>query len=344
MQATLLSLFLLLATLIGVKAQFVDERLRQIDGLLQEKVSRGKINGILRIHQDNKIAFQKAYGYSDWNTRAAILDQTRFRIGSLTKQFVAVLILKLEEEGKLSTADPISKYIPDYPRGNEITIEHLVKHTSGIPNFIFFSVYLSFMSQPHTRQQMIARFRDLPLEFQPGTQYNYSNSGYYLLGVIVEKVTGKSFAEALREKIVEPLRLANTGFWPEPNPSAQGYQHLGPTPSIAKTIDPSVPFTAGGMYSSVADLHLWQNKLFSSFLNVSSLSKLVTPGRGNYGYGLWIDEVSGRKRIWHTGGINGFRCVLSWYPNEKINVIFLGNLEGVDAELLESEIHNVLFK
>jgi CubicO group peptidase (beta-lactamase class C family) len=344
MRVKLISLFLLLTPLIGAKSQIVDKKLNQIDVLLHDKASQGKINGILRIQQDGRILFQKAYGYGDWNTKTGIQEHTIFRIGSLTKQFVAALILKLEEEGKLSTTDPISKYIPDYPRGNEITIEHLVKHSSGIPNFIFFPDYGSFMNQTHTRQQMIVRFRDLPLEFKPGTQYNYSNSGYYLLGVIVEKVTGKSFAEALREKVIEPLGLANTGFWPEPKPSAKGYQHLGANPSIARPIDSSVPFTAGGMYSSVADLDLWQNKLFSSFLNASYLSKLLTPGFGNYGYGLWIDEVSGRKRIWHTGGINGFRCVMSWYPNEKINIIFLGNLEGVDTELLEGEVHDLLLK
>lgn len=326
------------------QGQSIPDKINQLEELLALKERQQKINGMFLIRQDDTTLFQKAYGYSDWKTQSKINCQSTFKIGSLTKQFVAGLILKLEEEGTLSTQSTVAEFLPEYPRGSEITIDHLVRHTSGIPNFIFFPDYEQFINRSHSQQEMIDRFKNLPLEFKPGAQYNYSNSGYYLLGVIIEKVTGKTFSDSLYEKITKPLGLLNTGMWSTTGLSTKGYQHLGEHPTLAKSIDPSVPFTAGGMYSSIEDLLKWQNNLFGSFLKPTSKIKLLTPGLGNYGYGIWIDEAVQKKRIWHTGGINGFRCVMSWYPEDKINIIYLGNLEGVDTELLEEEIHQIILK
>lgn len=337
-------LFWVLLLFDSAKGQSSFNKVNQLDALLTKKATQQKINGMFLIQQDGRTLFQKSYGYSDWKSQSIITSQTTFKIGSLTKQFVAALILKLEEEGKLSTQSTLADFFPDYPRGAEITIDHLVRHTSGIPNFIFFPDYEQFMNRSHSQQEMIDRFKNLPLEFKSGAQYNYSNSGYYLLGVIVEKVTGKTFSESLYEKITKPLGLSNTGMWSTNELGTKGYQHLGEHPSLAKSIDPSVPFTAGGMYSSIDDLLKWQNNLFGSFLKPISKSKLLTPGLGNYGYGIWIDKAVQKKRIWHTGGINGFRCFMSWYPEDKINIIYLGNLEGVDTELLEEHIHEIILK
>ncbi len=317
---------------------------RTLDDFFLKKSQNGSFNGSVLIAQKGQILLRKGYGYSHVVTKTNNTPETLFRIGSLTKQFTAALILVLESQKLLKTDDKIAKYLPDYPNGDKISISDLVHHTSGIPNFIFFADYEQFMNRPHTTAQMMARFQGLPLEFAPGSAYNYSNSGYFLLGVIIEKVTGLTFEEALKMHILKQTNLSNTGIYNQTSLLATGYKgHSGVTQK-APDIDLSVPYSAGAMYSTVDDLYRWQVALQRGFLPSVQRQKQLTPLLDNYGYGLWIDVSLGQKRIWHTGGLNGFRAVVSYYPASETTIIVLCNMEKSDIEEFEVEIAEQIFK
>lgn len=331
-------LFLVVLILVSVQACSQPNSLR---AFFEQKKN---FNGAVLITQNDKILHKKAYGLSDFDKKIPNTSKTQFRIGSITKQFTAALILILESEGLLKTDDFINKYLLDYPNGHQIRISDLIHHTSGIPNFIFFEDYPKFMNQRHTTNKMMARFKDLPLEFEPSKKYNYSNSGYFLLGVIIEKVTGVSFEDALNKYIFSKLNLKNTGINNDLSTIAMGHIKTWNGLEKAPSIDLSVPFSAGAMYSTIDDLYKWNKQINGNFLEEKQKNKRLKPNLEHYGFGVWIDESLGQKRIWHTGGINGFRAVMSYYPATKTNIIVLCNTEMSDIESFEIEIAKQIFK
>lgn len=315
-----------------------------LEDFFDQKAKRGDFNGVVLIAQKNQILLRKAYGFKDFEKKTQNTPSTQFRIGSLTKQFVAAMILLLESEGKINTHAKISHFWPDYPNGDKITIDHLVHHTSGIPNFLFFADYRTFMNTPHTTAQMVARFKDLPLEFLPGTSYNYSNSGYYLLGGIIEKVTQMRLEMALKKYIFDKISLPHTGLLMPPEQLATGHTRAAWGLAKADAIHMTVPFAAGAMYSTVDDLYQWHQAIRGTFLTEAQKMKQTQPQLENYGYGLWIDNSLNKRRIWHTGGINGFRAVMSYYPESDTYIVALCNIEKVDIEAFEKEIATQIFK
>ncbi len=261
---------------------------------------------------------------------------SKFRMGSLTKQFVAAIILKLQEENLLNLEDPVRKHLNVYKRYPEITIKTLLNHTSGIPNYIFFNDYEDFQDDIHSHDQMVDRFKDLPLEFTPGTQFNYTNSGYYLLGLIIEKTTGKPFGNVLEEYITQPFELTSTGLGLDI--ATPGYDQEHDDIRLARGIDISVPFTAGGMYSTIADLAKWNKVLFGEeFISRVSLDEMTTPGLDDYGLGLWIEG----SRVWHTGGINGFRSIMSYDHKSGLMIILLSNIHQTPVIEIEVKIQDL---
>lgn len=290
-----------------------------------------KFNGSVLVSQDDQIVFEKGYGMANFEHDVANAPYTKFRIGSITKQFTAMAIMILEEQGKLKTDDPVSKFISDSPEAwTDVTIHHLLNHTSGIPSFTSMFTYRRDMMLPQSVSQMMARFKGKKLNFQPGEKFQYSNSGYYLLGAIIEKASGKTYEEFLREEICKPLKLNDTGyerFIPILKHRASGYQRSGRGASHAPYLDMSQPYAAGSMYSTVRDLNLWDQALRQGkLISKERYERMYQPGKRNYAYGWNVGKKLNRRSISHGGGINGFQTEILRFPEEKLCVVVLCNI------------------
>ena len=251
----------------------------------------------------------------------------------MTKQFTAASILLLEERGKLSVGDPVKKYLQGAPAAwDKITIFNLLTHTSGIPNFTSFPDYQKLEPFAATPEQLVARFRDKPLDFEPGEKWQYSNSGYVLLGHLIEKITGDSYEKFVRENLFTPLGMKDSGY--DSNSAviphrASGYVSGKNGFENAGFIHMSIPHGAGALYSTTEDLLKWEQGLFGGkLLKAASLQKMTTPFKSNYAFGLQVETVGGHKVIEHGGGIEGFNTELAYYPDDKLTVVVLGNVNG----------------
>jgi CubicO group peptidase (beta-lactamase class C family) len=320
------------------------ERMAQI---IQDSVTSQHFMGTVLVERDGYAILDKRYGSADleWNIPNA--PDTKFRLGSITKQFTAASILLLEERGKLKVEDPVSKYMPDAPAAwKNITFYHLLTHTSGIPSFTSFSDYNELQTRPVTPEQLVARFRDKPLEFQPGEKWKYSNSGYALLGYLLEKISGQKYCDFLQQNIFTSLAMHDSGC--DSNSMILPRRASGYTPGPlglenAGYIDMTVPFSAGELYSTTGDMLRWQQALFGGkLLNPTSLKKMTTPFKESYGFGLEIQTIKGHERISHGGGINGFNTFEAWYPQEKLSIIVLSNVNGNAPEEISDRLAAVM--
>ena len=305
----------------------------KMDAVPQAYFDSGRFMGAVLAVRDGTVLLDKGYGRADLEWNIPNSPQVKFRLGSITKQFTAAAILLLEQQGKLKTDDPIKKYLPDAPAAwDKITIYHLLTHTSGIPNFTGFADYPVFEKLHTTPAELVARFRDKPLEFEPGEKFSYSNSGYALLGYLIEKVSGRGYADFLQETIFTPLRMADTGYDVSAKileQRARGYSRGLDGLVNAGPVDMTVPFAAGGLYSTTHDLLLWETGLFGGkLLSAASLKKMTTPFKQDYGCGLAIKTEDGHRWIGHGGGIPGFNTDLRYYPDDKLTLVALGNLNG----------------
>ena len=267
-------------------------------------------SGAVLVAQNGKILLSKGYGMANIEFDVPNSAQTRFRLGSITKQFTAASILLLQEQGKLSVSDSVCKYIADCPAAwQPVTIHHLLNHSGGVPNFTSFPDYQKTMMIPSPIETLIARFKDRPLAFAPGEKMSYSNSGYILLGAVIEKVSGQSYADFLRARILDPLKMNATGYDRLDTlikGRAAGYSDKGGNWVNAAHIDMSIPHAAGALYSTVEDLYLWDQALYTDkLLSAKSKESMFTPGLNNYGYGFGITTPNNRKMMSHGGGING---------------------------------------
>lgn len=306
----------------------------RMDQVVQSYTEGNHFMGTVLVARDGHILFNKGYGSADleWNIPNA--PDVKFRLGSITKQFTAACILLLEERGKLNTDDLVKKYMPDAPEAwDKITIRHVLTHTSGIPNYTSFPDYPSLQPFATTPEKLVARFRDKPLDFQPGEKYSYSNSGYVLLGYLIEKISGETYAKFLQDNIFTPLGMKDSGY--DSNTAiilhrASGYLIGKNGIENAAFIHMTTPFSAGALYSTTGDLLRWEQGLFGGkVLSQASLQKMTTPFKSNYGFALIIREEKGRKVIEHGGGIDGFNTSLAYYPNEKLTVVALSNVNGL---------------
>jgi len=305
----------------------------RMEQVVDSYVSAKTFMGSVLVARGDEVLLSKGYGSAslEWNIPNS--PTTEFRLGSVTKQFTAASILLLEERGKLKTDDPVKKFVPDAPAAwDKITIFHLLTHTSGIPNFTSFPDYQSQEPFPATPEKLVARFRDKPLDFQPGEKWSYSNSGYVLLGYVLEKVSGESYEKFVQENIFGPLGMKDSGY--DSNAAiiprrASGYVRSRNGPLNAGFIHMSIPFSAGALYSTTEDLLRWEQGLFGGkVLSAASLTKMTTPFKDDYACGLSVHTVKGHKVIDHGGGIEGFNTFLAYYPEDKLTVVALGNLNG----------------
>jgi len=319
------------------------ENVPRMEQVVQSYVDSKQFMGTVLVAQGDKILLDKGYGYANLEWQIPNVPEAKFRLGSVTKQFTAASILLLEERGKLKTDDLVKKYMPDAPAAwDKITIYNLLTHTSGIPNFTSFPDYRATEATPATPEQLVARFRDKPLDFQPGEKWSYSNSGYVLLGYLIEKISGQSYKDFVQENIFKPLGMNDSGYdsnTPIILHRASGYTP-GPNGTVnAGYVDMSIPLSAGALYSNTHDLLRWEQGLFGGkLLSAASLKKMTTPYKENYACGLMVHTSNGRTEISHGGGIEGFNTDLAYFPDDKLTVVVLGNLNGSAPDDIASKL------
>ncbi|HXQ14034.1 MAG TPA: serine hydrolase [Caulobacteraceae bacterium] len=287
--------------------------------------------GAVLVDADGHRLLDKGYGFANVEARIPSAPDIKYRIGSLTKQFTAAAILLLQQDGKLSTSDPVSRYLPDTPPAwQSITLAELLGHTSGIPDLTHDPDFPVWAQKPRTWPEVLARFRDRPLDFQPGAQFEYSSSNYELLGKIIETVSGKPYGDFLRERIFDPLGMRDTGLDRDGlllRRRAQGYvsRRDGALEKAAYG-SLSVPWSAGAIYSTSKDLLRWEQGLFGGrLLSAASLQQMTTPGLGGYGMGVFVGAIDGLKVIEHGGAIEGFHSFLIHAPQRRLTVVVLSS-------------------
>ncbi|MDR6846126.1 serine hydrolase [Flavobacterium granuli] len=346
--------------LITMNASVGQDKAEQIDKLMSQYSEYSQFNGSVLVADQGKIIYKKGFGMANMEWSIPNQPDTKHRLGSITKQFTALLILQLVEKGKLKLDVPISTYLPDYPKatGDKITIHQLLTHTSGIPNYTSFPNFFKTVSlNPYTPEAFVKVFCDLPLEFTPGQKFAYSNSGYFLLGYIIEKTTGKTYEQCLQENIFTPLLMNNSGYDHYAaiiKNRASGYEKNGKSYVNANYLDMSIPYAAGSLYSTVEDLYLWDQALYTDRL-LSAKSKdllfgsYISARGGFYGYGWSINEVTvgdskdKLKVISHGGGINGFNTLISRIPSDKKLVLLLSNGGSAKLDEMNTAIRAILY-
>ncbi|MDY6925103.1 MAG: serine hydrolase [Pseudomonadota bacterium] len=309
----------------------------RMDQVARAALEADEFSGSVLVARDGEILFDRGYGLANREWNIPNDGDTKFRLGSVTKQFTAVAVMILRERGLIDLDAPVKTYLPDAPAAwDAVTTRHLLSHTSGIPNFTDFDDYEGSRTLPATIDSLIARFRDHPLAFQPGEDWDYSNSGYILLTAIVEKASGQSYADFVAEALLQPLGMSDSGYDSHAailprrasgySPTAKGFVN-------ADYIDMSIPQGAGALYSTTRDLLKWEQGLFGGrLLRPESLALLTTPVRDHYAFGLMVREADGDTTISHSGGIEGFNTHLAYDPARRISVVVLGNLNGPGAD------------
>jgi CubicO group peptidase (beta-lactamase class C family) len=302
------------------------------------------------VSKDGKIWYERGFGYADIKGRKVVTPNTKFRIGSVTKQFTAAAILKLQEQNLLSVNDKLSKYIPDFPRGDEVTIHHLLTHTSGIHSYTSKPDFISNVTRTISEDSLIYSFKNDPYDFNPGENFMYNNSGYFLLGYIIGKVSGKPYGEYLKQTFFDHLQMSNTGVHYagiQLEEEAHGYASNSGKYDDAINWDMSWAGAAGALYSTLHDLDKWNTALHSGkVLNESSLKAALTPvtlkngekPAMNYGYGLMTGKYRGLDLIQHGGGLHGFISQLVYFPKQKLSIVMFSNSMNPEANFDPNKI------
>ncbi len=315
---------------------------------MQALTTFGRFSGSVLVARDGHAIVQAGYGQADVEWDIPSGPETEFRIGSMTKQFTAMAILILQDRGKLRLSDPICRYVPRCPPAwGPVTIQELLLHTAGIPDYTDVPGFERTQSVPATPEQLVARFRDRPLRFRPGSRFEYSNAGYVLLGIIIERASGLSYERFLHDAILAPLGLTHTGVDHQalilPR-RARGYAREGATLRNAPPIDPSVAYSAGALYSTVGDLLVWDEALYAGHLvSRAALEEMFTAHHGPIGYGWAIDSLFGRRMAHHNGEISGFVSNIARFPDQHVLVVVLSNREGTAVDNITRDLAAIVF-
>jgi CubicO group peptidase (beta-lactamase class C family) len=309
---------------------------QKADDYLQTELEAERFAGSVMVARSNQIVFMKGYGLANRELEVPNAPNTKFRLASVTKQFTALCVLILQEQGKLSVEDPISKFLPDCPSAwSKIKIRHLLTHTSGIPDYTKFPDYISTMPLPSPPEKMLNRLQDKPLEFVPGEQFAYSNSGYILLGYIVEKASGQNYEQFVQQFIFQPLGMRDSGcdrFETILSHRATGYTLHGDTWVNSAYVDRTFSQGDGTLYSTVEDFFRWyqcwrEHKLVSA----ESWKAMITPAKDNCGFGIFAAQQFDQKLLWHDGRDPGFVTAMCWFPTSDIFVAAFANSDSAHS-------------
>ena len=352
------ALFLfLIVFLAGQGSGYAQDKSVKIDELMKIYQSYGQFNGAVLVAENGKVIYKKGLGLANMEWNIPNETDTKFRLGSITKQFTAALILQLVEQGKIKLDGKISDYLPDYRKdvGDKITVHHLLTHTSGIPSYTSQPKFFEDVSRnPFVVADFVKKYASGDLEFEPGSKFSYNNSGYFLLGAIIEKVSGKPYEQVLKENILDPLGMKNTGydhFDAVLSKRASGYNKTPKGYINAPYLDMSIPYAAGSLYSTVEDLYLWDRALYSDkILSAKSKELMFKPNLENYGYGFGITNAAlGDTKqtvpvISHTGGINGFNTIIVRLIGNQHLIVLLDNTsQGRNLDKISKDITNILY-
>jgi CubicO group peptidase (beta-lactamase class C family) len=316
---------------------------------LETAAVKGHFSGAILVAERGKPLVAKAYGLANAEHQVPNTTRTKFRIGSVTKQFTAAAVMMLQERGKLSVSDPIDKYLDDIPdRWKGITIRQLLSHTSGLMHSWALPDFEKTIMIPATPEQTLARFKDQPLVSKPGEGFLYSGLGYFILARVIEKVTGGTYDAFLKENIFTPLGMSDTGSdHPEAVIAnrASGYVfsegRLENAPAVYMPI-----FSGGGnLYSTVEDLLRWDQALYSAkVISKKSFEAMTTPVRNNYGYGWEMSEGFGHRVMAHGGSLPGFTAFISRHVDDRVTIIVLSNVTNMPANQVGEELAAVVFE
>ena len=323
----------------------------KIDSLLLEKFPSNEPGASFLIAKNGKVIYEKAFGLSNLELNMRMQTESVFEIGSMTKQFTAVAILMLVEQDSIRLDDQITKYIPDFPTNNQtITIHHLLNHTSGIKSYTNLKKLYSIDRNDLTPEELIHFFQDEPMDFNPGEQYKYNNSGYVLLGYIIEKVSGMSYEEFLSKNIFQKIGMEKTFYANHrkiiPN-RASGY-HKKDSFENSRFISYTLPYAAGALMSTTGDLNIWQQAISSNtLLKDKTMQKaftnysLANGEKSNYGYGWKIKSIGDETSYEHGGFIFGFKSMGVYLPESDIYVVGLTNCDCNSPTKITREIARI---
>ncbi|MDQ2679907.1 MAG: beta-lactamase family protein [Candidatus Eremiobacteraeota bacterium] len=325
-----------------------------VDSAVIDVMARDHVPAIsVGIARGRKMLYARGYGYRDLRNKLPADDATVYEVGSLTKQFTAALILQLVHQRELSLEDPISKYVHNYPAAATITLRQLLNQVSGVPDYSQQSGFRDNAYQELTPAQLVATVSALPLDFAPGSKWEYSNTNYVLLGMVIEAVTGQAYANALRTRLLEPLHLTATNYTDpasEITDRALGYSWSNGSSILARPAAMSVAYSAGALSSNVRDLLTWDTDLFSNgvlpanLTNLMMMPALLSDGSSSaYGFGLQLERFYGRLGVMHAGQIFGFSSFNVVFPDSKLQIVILGNSDTfASAQPLAKSIAAIL--
>jgi len=355
-----LALVLLLPALLccippGTTADTPDTAVK-IDKLMTQHAECCAFTGTVLVSDHDKVVFKKGYGLADREWNIPNTPDVKFRIGSITKQFTSMLVMQQVAKGTIHLDAHITDYLPYYRKdtGSKVTISQLLSHTSGVPSYTDDPKFFDDVSRSYyAPDDFVEKYCSGDLQFEPGSKFAYDNSGYFILGAILEHVTGKSYEVLLKESILTPLGMNDSGYdhYADILPKrASGYQQALAGVVNAPYLDMSLPYAAGSLYSTVEDLYKWDQALYTDKLVAAELKeKLFTPNLEHYGYGWVIAQIpvndpgAGDTVIAHGGGINGFNTLEQRYINDHDLIVIFNNTPGADLNGMAKGIRAILY-
>ena len=346
MKSKTILFFLLLLSSVS----FAQNKSEMIDDLLSRYFDYGLLNGSVLVAEGGDVIFSKGYGFANLDYEIPNSEETVHRIGSITKQFTAAIIMQLVEKGKIKLDAKMTTYLNNYRKdtGDKVTIHHLLTHTSGIPSYTGYPGFWSDSSKnPYTTDQLINKFCSGDLEFEPGSEFRYNNSGYVLLAKIIEEVTGKSYEENMQERVFDKIGMKDT-YLEKPEliikNRASGYDKQGLDLVNTRYFNVKNAIGAGDIASTVKDLYLWDQALYTNkILSDESKKKIYTPFLSDYGYGWGIRKVDSITIYSHGGGINGFSAFISRIEDDKNLIVVLNNIGTAPSLDMSTNITKILY-
>jgi CubicO group peptidase (beta-lactamase class C family) len=351
MPKTIILFIICLSSVLSSYAKESNDPKSKLERMMEYYAENDKFNGTVLVARKGEILLLKGYGYRDVAKRIRNDEHTIFQIGSNTKQFTAEAILQLDSKGKVGIDDKVSKYMPDFPNGDKITLKNLLTHTSGLYNYTSDNAFITSHAGKHvTREEVLDVFKNKPLAFVPGSRFEYSSSNYFLLGCLVEKIAGRKYEKQVREYILKVCEMTHSGFdfaHLRNEHKAIGYASImNDTYKEAPVTDSTMSFAAGALYSTVDDLYKWHKALRSYRLLPKDWQEIAfIPFKNNYGLGWAIETMFGKKFELHDGAIDGFTSFEVRQEQDDVFVVLLQNNagSGADNSAISKNIIKVLY-